>query len=79
MKATLKAPKVLAKALYQKMHQQRAKKLYEGFIRCLKFGPLYNAEQTATPYSWRFAEGWTGTTRCGKHTRDEIPITAKVF
>lgn len=58
----LKAPKVLAKPLPANA-PKGAKKLYEGFIRLLEIRTLYNAEQTATPYSWRFAEGWTGTTR----------------
>lgn len=58
----LKAPKVLAKPLPEDA-PTGAKKLYEGFIRLLEIRTLYNAEQTATPYSWRFAEGWTGTTR----------------
>jgi len=58
----LKAPKILAKPLPEDA-PTGAKKLYEGFIRLLEIRTLYNAEQTATPYSWRFAEGWTGTTR----------------
>ena len=39
---------------------ESAQILYLGFVRLLGIRKLYNADQEATPFSWRFAAGWCG-------------------
>ena len=52
-------PRILARPLPEEA-PEAAKELYKGFVMLLGIRKLYNADQTATPFSWRFAAGWCG-------------------
>lgn len=52
-------PRILARPLPEEA-PEAAKELYNGFVMLLGIRKLYNADQTATPFSWRFAAGWCG-------------------
>jgi len=52
-------PRILARPLPEEA-PEAAKELYKGFVMLLGIRKLYNADQEATPFSWRFAAGWCG-------------------
>jgi hypothetical protein len=50
-------PRLLARPLPESAPES-AQALYAGFTKLLGMRKLYNADQEATPFSWRFAAGW---------------------